>query len=731
MKKSIFLFFIISFWGCTTLKPDSSQVSEQDINKRVEIENPHYYQKLNGVGYGSMVAATAAGAYAGYQTKAMKYNDGTEQKTLDVGNALIGAAVGFTLSYYANRLLGWGKTKPASSNEEWLKKANKNYVLLNSDQSSTTMRAIHSSVESMFKLENLNDAQDFARAFRNSPHTSSIIDQAVNSTKLSRSNYAAMAEIFSRNSGAIKLKKEYIRYSSTVAELFEGVEKFPNIIAEKDFQARSSNLITNIADYKEYKARFKGLEYDDKIFSNIYKNIPNNDLTFLIRQQPKATQVHTAKVLLISKTESITSLKSLSNEYGSMYLSNVEQKAERLVLGDRTQFEAFISSFPTAKRLTKNGDSYHLGNRNTQQQPDGVGMLWDKSEKEYQIGTFVAGKLSGYNCEIDKPNYNYRGGMVEGKKSGQGKENDATDDGYTYEGGFSENKFFGNGEIRGNLNTILSSSGSGIYTGGFENGLASGVGKLQQNGKEERYEGGFKKGSYDGVGTILSNKEYKLFENGSGNRVSAVNRQVQGTWKEGNPNGKFKFSVIIRKDVLWGWLNDEKKLINHEGNAFSWNDLKQLEQQFIQKADMGSSNFTDKIAESGRQYRQEQDSKEKQREAKGREEEAKGKLIEEEKDHENRVEKELKLFLNSVSLESDGIVKDLWDSFSGKCPCEEFILTVEKGLFTTNDKFEMYRDSKGLYYKTVRNSNTDVGPFSYEGLLNYIYEKHYKPKRKK
>lgn len=535
MKKSIFLFFIISFWGCTTLKPDSSQVSEQDINKRVEIENPHYYQKLNGVGYGSMVAATAAGAYAGYQTKAMKYNDGTEQKTLDLGNALIGAAVGFTLSYYANRLLGWGKTKPASSNEEWLKKANKNYVLLNSDQSSTTMRAIHSSAESMFKLENLSDAQDFARAFRNSPHTSSIIDQAVNSTKLSRSNYAAMAEIFSRNSGVIKLKKEYIRYSSTVAELFEGVEKFPNIIAEKDFQARSSNLITNIADYKEYKARFKGLEYDDKIFSNIYKNIPNNDLTFLIRQQPKATQVHTAKVLLISKTESITSLKSLSNEYGSMYLSNIEQKAERLVLGDRTQFEAFISSFPTAKRLTKNGDTYHLGNRNTQQQPDGVGMLWDKSEKEYQIGTFVAGKLSGYNCEIDKPNYNYRGGMVEGKKSGQGKENDAID-GYTYEGNFKNNKFSENGIYNGRLGLITRFDVNGSYNGNFNEGVADGKGNIVLPNNFS-YEGAFQSGNIEGNGTV-----------NYGNGVFAT-----GLFKNNKPDGQFYLTVAMKIGGIFGF----------------------------------------------------------------------------------------------------------------------------------------------------------------------------------
>ena len=289
MQKFICFFFIVGFWSCTTLKPDSSQVSKQDINKRVEIENPQYYKQLNGFGYGSMAAATVVGAYAGYQTKAMQYHNGTEQKTLDVGNALIGAAVGFTVSYYANRLMGWGKTKEVSSNEEWLKKANKSYVLLNSDQSGTTIRAIHKAAEFDFTLNSLSDAQDFAQAFKNSPHTSRVIDQAINSTTLQRSDYADMADIFSRNSGAIKLKKEYIRYSSTVAELFEGVEKFPNTGLPAEQMA--GDLVVNYRDVELFFSKFSNSKSGKQAFVNGLQGCTENEVLTLYRRMRQNFQM--------------------------------------------------------------------------------------------------------------------------------------------------------------------------------------------------------------------------------------------------------------------------------------------------------------------------------------------------------------------------------------------------------------------------------------------------------
>jgi hypothetical protein len=288
MQKIIYTLFILGFWGCTTLKPDSSQVSRYDINKRVEIENPRYYNQLNIVGYGSIVATTAAGAYAGYQTKAIRYNSGTEQKTLDVGNALIGAAVGFTVSYYANRLLGWGATPKATNAEDWLKKANNNYALLNRGQGNS-IRAIHKSIETSFTLENLHDAQDFARAFPNSPHTDRIIDQALSSDKLPRSDYSNMAQIFAKNANATKLKKEYISRSTTVTEIFEGVAKYPN--TGLPVEQMATDLVVNYRDVELFFSKFPNSKYGKQALMNGLQGCTENEVLTLYKKMRQYFQI--------------------------------------------------------------------------------------------------------------------------------------------------------------------------------------------------------------------------------------------------------------------------------------------------------------------------------------------------------------------------------------------------------------------------------------------------------
>jgi hypothetical protein len=469
MKKIIFTALtLFSFWGCTSLKPDSSHISTADYNKRVEVQNPIYYKQINAVGIGSIVATTAVGAYAGYQSKAMQYNNGSEQKPLDIGNALIGAAVGYTLSYYGNRLLGWGKTTTAPNYKQWLTKANPNYKWLNGGDEDM-LRAIHRSAEADFKVQNLSDAQDFAQAFKNSEYTNKLIDQTVRNSSLPRSDFSDMAQIFANATNANKLKKEYIVRSQDVSELLEGAEKYPNIIPKSEFQLRVSDLVAGVPDYKKYKAHFSGLQYDDKIFSKIYKTVSKPDLAFLIKQHPKTTNIHDAKLLMVHTTDNIADLKLLTKEYGIKYQEVIEQKAEQTVLGDRTQFAAFIANFPNYKKLITKGNTHYLGGTNSQREPEGIGMLWNKTEGSYRIGDFRNGKLSGSNCQIDEPGYAYRGGMVDGKKSGQGLES-STSDGYNYEGGFRGDEFSGRGTFRGKLGRILQLSGTGIYTGGFLNG---------------------------------------------------------------------------------------------------------------------------------------------------------------------------------------------------------------------------------------------------------------------
>jgi hypothetical protein len=731
MKYSIFTIIILTCWSCTTLKPNSSGVNKYDINKRIEIQNPTYYSELNGLGVGSIIAGTIGGAYAGYQSKAIQYNRDVEQKTLDVGNIIIGAVVGYTFSYYGNRLLGWGKTKKAPDYTKWLYKVNPDYTLLNHNQPNV-IRAIHNSAESNFTVNKLSDAHDFAQAFKNSSYTDKLIDQTLSNKTLLRSDFSDMAQTFAKANNSVKLKKEYILRSDNVTELFEGVAKYPTIISEQEIQLKSSDLIANMLDFKKYKARFTGVEYDDKIFSNIYENLSNEDLAFLIKQYPKSTDIHEAKVLLISKTESISTLKLLLTEYGRKYQDNVEQKAEKLVLDDRTQFTNFISNFPNARRLLNKGNNYYLGNSNSKRQPEGTGISWNKTESMYKIGTFKAGKLSGENCEIDKPNYSYKGAMVDGEKSGKGKEIN-TGEGYTYDGGFKGDDFFEKGVFRGKLGSIFQQSGTGLYTGDFKNGVASGQGKLQIDGKTDWYEGGVKDGLYDGIGTFLSIREETLYETGSGNRTSIVNRQTQGMWKDGKPNGKFKFFCILREDVAWGILGDltnkQKVPISVEGNAYSWDELSRLENEFIQKVNGKNGDIKSSITQQNREYSRERETKEKRETEKEQEEEETKKREREEEKYQEEDQKAREGFIESISFKDMGTTK-LGIGYNGECPCNDLKLIKENGLWKSNDAFHIYKDKNDHYYFYNSWPMTDKGPYSLERIKEIIYEENYKPKKK-
>ncbi|HPT30909.1 MAG TPA: hypothetical protein PLW67_03675, partial [Prolixibacteraceae bacterium] len=116
--------------GCITLKPDSSIVSDPDYNQRREIGNLHYDKKPGLAGYSAMGASTIAGGLAGYSADLIKYHKGTEIKSFKAGNALLGAAIGFSTSYFINRSLGWGKVVKVYDAQEWLRKANNNYLIL-------------------------------------------------------------------------------------------------------------------------------------------------------------------------------------------------------------------------------------------------------------------------------------------------------------------------------------------------------------------------------------------------------------------------------------------------------------------------------------------------------------------------------------------------------------------------------------------------------------------------
>ncbi|MBV5311732.1 MAG: hypothetical protein JZU47_00465 [Prolixibacteraceae bacterium] len=263
--KNILCYFIaILISGCVTYKPDSRGISHPDYNQRVSITSPHYDKVLTPIGVASITASTLSAGYAGYNSNLIRINDGANQTTSKIGNALIGATVGFGASYIVNRLLGWGKTKPANDPEQWLKKANRSYSLISY---SDDLFAIPKNADEKYQIKNLEDANQFVTIFRPSRFEDDVFKSGIEN--LTRNDLPNLIRLFPNTKSNGIAKDKYIRTSPNYDEIVAASIKYSDLNQnyEEDFLTRISQCDHAI----DFKKRYEGSVNFERAYLNAYK----------------------------------------------------------------------------------------------------------------------------------------------------------------------------------------------------------------------------------------------------------------------------------------------------------------------------------------------------------------------------------------------------------------------------------------------------------------------------
>ena len=263
--------------SCVVYKPDSSNLTQSDYNKRKVVNGAHFKKKLTPIGIGSIITGSAAGAYVGYNSKTIPYYEGTEKQFHSSGSAVLGAFIGFTATTLMNYALGLNKTKRCTEPEEWIKKANKNYILLAGSGNNFTV--IHKSAENSYTVKNITDARHFKKAFPNSTLNNSIAAQTIQNYGIMRDDYLELMKLFPDNTSTLDMKKQYVLKSTSVLSLFYAIDKFPE--TKLNIEKKAVYLVSDCDDALKFKDRFSSSLYNKQVVLNALQNCSGGKISSL------------------------------------------------------------------------------------------------------------------------------------------------------------------------------------------------------------------------------------------------------------------------------------------------------------------------------------------------------------------------------------------------------------------------------------------------------------------
>jgi hypothetical protein len=261
----ILLCSIISLGGCVTYKADSFNTTAPDYNNRVEVSDAHFDKVITPIGVTSIVATTLGSGYWAYSNNLIQYSDGNKIVTSKVGNAILGAAIGFGTSYTLNKLLGWGKTKPSTDPTEWIKKANKNYLLISSNN--TSLKLIPKNADANFQIKVGNDANEFISVFKNSNYKDDVFKTGVNN--LARYELPSLINLFPNTTSLLLAKDKYIVRSQNYSDIVSAVKMYPE--SKNNYETNFLNLIATCDDAVDFKNRYSNSSFLKKGYLYAFK----------------------------------------------------------------------------------------------------------------------------------------------------------------------------------------------------------------------------------------------------------------------------------------------------------------------------------------------------------------------------------------------------------------------------------------------------------------------------
>jgi len=537
MKISNILCYIVlalMITSCVTSKPDCTYISDADYNQRITISNPHYRKKTNAIGITFNIATTAAGAYAGYENLPLiKYRNGDNFESYKPANAVIGAAVGFSLGYLLNHWAGNNKKVDQNDPNKWIKKANKEFRLLKKDNNSIVV--IHKNIEPRFQVKNFTDFIDFETLFPNSKRKEEIIAECAG-IGMSRNELKFIIDENPKSDKTLALKKEYIIISDNLDDLFAADKLFPE--AKIDIEEYSVNHVKNIKNLKDFNNRFPDSKHTNKLTDKIMSVSSFKEIEQFLSEYENFPNINSAKFWCIKKAPSITVMKAKYEKYeNTLPESNFHECAYKLIGIDNEKAIEFSKNITRSKfkKEMETGEIYIGELKNNKR--EGFGFLIEDDKVSYR-GEWKNDLKNGFGIKFFDDNSFYKGNFVDDYYNGFGEyKNEWTKEHYI--GSFKNDRFNGDGTL------TFETTKTGVsctVKGKFIDNKIEGQGRADfSNG--EWYEGEFSNGWPHGNGTFR-------FKDGL---------RLTGRYNKGNRIGKHTY----RKFVLFGLVDTERGEVDY------------------------------------------------------------------------------------------------------------------------------------------------------------------------
>lgn len=323
MKHIIIISILIFVFNtsCVTQKPYAEKVSQPDYNQRISVEKPGFIKKENAIGVTISLGLVGAGGYLGYNSDIIKLPNG-EENLSKVGNAAIGAILGYSLSRIGTHISGKNKLNPIKDKDQWLKKLDGDFSIIEQNNQQTTL--INKKVETVYKVRDYYDIKDFKKAFPNSIH---------NEVMLSK--------------GFSVVERD---------EIPSVLQMYPNVEISDDYKLRYYELSADVNELKRAKSLFPGIKERFNICENVNTIIAASDkseLDYLIQEYGDSECREKVEDALVRNCSTINTCIDLSKQY-PLLKKDIARKSISL---PKTVNECIIlnKTFPSV--------NYELGNK--------------------------------------------------------------------------------------------------------------------------------------------------------------------------------------------------------------------------------------------------------------------------------------------------------------------------------------------------------------------------------
>ena len=335
MKIKIIIISILTistmlFSSCYSSRPAADKTSSPDYNKRVSVSGAHNIKRGNALNVTFQVGLIGVGAYGGYNMDLIKHQTENGREPVRVANAAVGALVGAGLGFLFDYVAGKNTKNYNVDSQKWIRKANKEYLLLDKGYSSD-FRIIHPSAEMAYAVKDIQDVRDFQTMFPNSSYTEKVVSSGIQN--LTRDDLPKLLKIYSGTSQTNEIKQKYLLASNSIEECIEVAQTYSEL--QNEAEIRALGMVNNVQTVQTFSSNFSKDKNEDALFRQcVDEKISSNEEIIAMFPNNAGIEKLKDEILLTLKTS--TDIHNFVNKYPTFDKNNVVN-----IIGNQVKFHSY------------------------------------------------------------------------------------------------------------------------------------------------------------------------------------------------------------------------------------------------------------------------------------------------------------------------------------------------------------------------------------------------------